>query len=232
MPTTRELLSLRKHPIAVAFLDAPPPGVPRWSAGPVPSGCTFWLRAMEGETFYTVPADHYECAVGCHTHRIALPPERAKELEDTVRYMVQAGYVAMEEVPGIPVLDATPAVVAYGPVDDAPFAPHLVIVPARPAQAMLVYEAAIKAGAGDALANALGRPGCAVLPLARATDRAALSFGCRGNRIFTGLPDDELYMAVPGPRWAAVSAALGQVLAANQAMTRAYEERRLRVLGA
>ena len=44
----------------------------------------FWEKAMSGHTFYTGPSDHYNCAVGSYTHSIALPAERAHELNDTM----------------------------------------------------------------------------------------------------------------------------------------------------
>ena len=53
------LLGLRHPPIAIGFLTEPPAGVPRWTSPAVAAGCVFWRKAMEGQTFYTVPADHY-----------------------------------------------------------------------------------------------------------------------------------------------------------------------------
>ena len=62
---------------------------------------------------------------------------------------------------------------------------------------MLVAEAAQAAGvAGDGAT--LGRPTCAVLPQAIATAKTASSFGCIGNRVYTGAHDDEGYFAIPG----------------------------------
>jgi uncharacterized protein (DUF169 family) len=81
------LLGLHHPPIAIGFLTDPPAGVPRWTGQAVAAGCVFWRKAMEGQTFYTAPADHYNCAVGCHTHRLPLPPERTRELNDTIGYM-------------------------------------------------------------------------------------------------------------------------------------------------
>jgi uncharacterized protein (DUF169 family) len=222
----QSLLGLSKPPVAVAYLDAPPPGLDAWDGGAVPAGCFFWKKAAEGRSFYTTPADHYNCAVGAHVHAIPLPVERGGELEQTVGFMVETGYLAMEEVPGIPTLPKTPAAIAYGPVGSAPFAPDVVIVAARPAQAMLLYEAAIAAGAGGALMNALGRPGCAVEPLALGSGSAALSFGCKGNRTFTGLPDDEMYLCVPGDRWEAVAAQVARLHRANADMGAYYAGRK------
>ena len=70
--------------------------------GTEPSGCSFWRVAAGGRTFYTVPSDHYNCAVGSHTHDIALPPDRAEELDQTLGFMTGIGYLRMEEVPGHP----------------------------------------------------------------------------------------------------------------------------------
>lgn len=221
----QDTLGLVHPPVAIGFFDAHPSGVAPWDGGPAPAGCAFWRAAMEGRCFYTAAADHYNCAVGSYTHAIVLPPERAAELQDTVGFMVANGYIAMSEVPGIPTLAKSPAYVAYAPVDKSPFRPDVVLVAARPASAMLLYEAAVRAGAAGAPANILGRPGCALLPLVSRTGQTALSFGCIGNRTFTGLPDDELYIAVPGTRWDEVAAAVTGVAAANSAMGQYYRGR-------
>ncbi len=222
MTNVQELLGLSKPPVAIGFLDTVPDGVEAWSGGAVPAGCFFWKMAQEGQTFYTIPADHYNCAVGAYTHKIALPAERSGELEGTIGFMVENNYLAMDEVPGIPTLSETPAVIAYAPADNAPFAPSVVIVAAQPAQAMLLYEAALQAGAGTALFNTLGRPGCAILPLALQTGAAVISLGCKGNRTFTGLPNEEMYLSIPGSHWSAVAEQVGRVHGANQAMANHY----------
>lgn len=224
MTNVQELLGLSRPPIAIGFLDSPPEGVEAWKEGSAPAGCFFWKRAQEGRTFYTTPSDHYNCAVGAYTHKIALPAERAEELEQTVGFMVQSNYIAMEEVPGIPTLPATPAIIAYGPADTAPFPPSVVVIAAQPAQAMLLYEAALRAGAGVALMNTLGRPGCAILPLSLQTGTAAISLGCKGNRAFTGLPDEEMYLSIPGNQWADVAAQVARIHQANQAMADHYNQ--------
>jgi uncharacterized protein (DUF169 family) len=220
------LLGLGKPPIAIAFLDAPPADIPRWQGGAVPAGCAFWQKAMSGDTFYTVAADHYNCAVGSHTHGIALPAERAHELNDTIAFMDRNDYVAMSEVSGIPTLPRSPAAVAYGPIDRAGFKPDVVLIAAKPAQAMLIYEAALKADAGSAVMGALGRPACAVLPLTTASGQTALSLGCKGNRTFTGLPDEEMYVAIPGDQWDAVLEKLAEAQEANASMERYYCDRK------
>lgn len=226
--TLKEILGLQKEPIAIGFLDAAPEGLAKWDGGEVPAGCAFWEKAASGQAFYTVPSDHYNCAVGSHTHKIALPEERAGELMETLEFMAENHYVAMSEVPGIPTLDKTPAVVAYAPLDSASFKPDVVLLAIKPAQAMLIYEAAVKAGAGNALTNALGRPACAVLPLTMASAATSISLGCKGNRTFTGLSDDEMYVSIPADRFAAVIEKLNEAHEANCAMAKHYEEKKAR----
>ena len=66
-------LRLERRPVAITSMGVTPRNVLKFS-GTVPSGCTFWRLASEGRTFYTVPSDHYNCAIGAHTHNIPLPP--------------------------------------------------------------------------------------------------------------------------------------------------------------
>src|SRR5665811_2076109 len=114
---------------------------------------------------YTVPADHFNYAVGAYTHNIQLPPERVQETEATLGMMFNLGYVRPEEVPGILRLPKEPAAVVYAPLGDAPVAPSVVLFVCRISSAMLLNEAAIRAGAGATL-PLLGRPTCMALPAA------------------------------------------------------------------
>jgi len=221
--SVQSLLGLKSPPVAVAYLEQPPANVPKWGSGAVPAGCAFWQRAVTAGPFFTEQADHLNCAVGCHTHNIPLPEARAHELMDTVGFMVKSGYLTMEEVPGIPTLKKSPRYVAYAPIEQASFAPDVVVVAARPGQLMLLQEAALKCGAGNALGQTLGRPGCAVLPLTVNSGKAAMSLGCKGNRLFTGTPEDEMYFSIPGAHWKAFEVALVAILEANVAMQEHYE---------
>ena len=141
-----ELLGIARRPVAVSFPEAPPPGVAAFE-GTVPSGCSFWRLAAQGRAFYTVEKDHYNCPIGSYTHNVALPQERAAELTQTLSLMSGIGYIRMEEVPGVPKLAKAPAYVAYAPADSASFRADVVVIAARPSEAMLLYEAAVRAGA-------------------------------------------------------------------------------------
>jgi uncharacterized protein (DUF169 family) len=224
-------LGLRVPPVAIGFFDEPPPGVPRRAGEQAPAGCAFWQEAQQGRSFYTEPADHYNCAVGAFTHSIELPPERADELQNTVSFMVENEYLSMAEVPGIPRLENAPRAVAYGPADAPGFEADAILVNARPEQAMLLYEACLKAGAGNPMTNTTGRPSCAVLPFTLSEGNAAMSLGCRGNRLYAGLREDELYVAIPAAYWPSVAEHLEAILRADDAMSGYYDRHAKDVAG-
>src|SRR5579862_1382669 len=124
-------LRLARRPVAVTFLDGEPTGGIERFSGTEPSGCSFWRLAAEGRVFYTVPSDHFNCAVGSYTFNIPLSPEREKETEQTLQLMFGVGYILPEEVPGIPRLAKTPNVVVFAPLGAAPLAPSVVLFSAR-----------------------------------------------------------------------------------------------------
>src|SRR4029077_10003687 len=201
--------------VAVSFRDSEPADVKKFE-GTEPSGCSFWRLAAQGKTFYTVPENHYNCAVGAYTHNIALSPEREKETEQTLKMMFDLGYVKPEEVPQIPRLAKGPKAIVYSPLADAPVDPDVVLFALRPAAAMLVQGAAGRAGVGVG-APSLGRPTCMALP-ASLQFGAIASLGCIGNRVYTGLDDDEMYVVLRGKDIGSVAEALHVIGAANTAM--------------
>jgi uncharacterized protein (DUF169 family) len=219
----REQLNLRRRPIAIAFRDTPPAGVPKFS-GSEPSSCSFWRVAAGGRAFYTVPSDHYNCAIGSHTHNIPLPPDRAQELTQTLGFMTGLGYVRMEEVPGIPQLPRTPAAIVYAPLADTPVDPDVVLVAGRPGPLMRLLEAAVRAGV-QAKTPIMGRPTCMALPAALAHGTLA-SAGCVGNRVYTDLGDDELYVAIPGRDLETLLGEADTIAAANAALADFHRARR------
>ena len=209
-------VTLRRRAVAVGFLDAAPAGLEKFE-GSEPSGCSFWrLAAAAGRSFYTVPENHLNCAVGAYTHNIPLSPAREKETEQTLQMRFDLGYVKPEEVPQIPRLAKTPSAIAYAPLRDATFEPDAVLFACKPAGAMLLQEAAGRAGIGSG-APALGRPTCMALP-ATLQAGSILSLGCMGNRVYTGLGDDEVYFVVKGTDLEALADALQVIAGANRAL--------------
>ena len=220
-------IGLEHRPVAVAFLPGAPPGVEKFE-GVRPSGCSFWKLASAGRTFYTTSADHYNCPIGSYTHNMTLPPERARELDETLGFMVSINYLRIEEVPSIPRLPETPGVVAYAPLAQTPVDPDVVLFWGPPAKVMVLQEAAIRAGVAGQLAT-LARPTCMILPAALSHGTVA-STGCIGNRVYTELDETELYVAVPGRDLARIAVEAAVVRAANAALLE-YHQARKRELG-
>jgi uncharacterized protein (DUF169 family) len=218
-----ELLHLTVPPVAIAFVDTPPPGVSRVSAGE-PAGCGYWRRAAGGEVFFTVADDHKGCPVGAHTHNVTLSPPEQASLMDMVQTMVGLSYLRMDEVPQIPTRRTPLQVAVYAPLAAAPVPPDVVLVRGNPQQLMLLAEAAQAAGLTGEGAT-LGRPTCAVLPEAINSARTAASFGCIGNRVYTGAGDTEAYFAIPGPHLGAIEEKLSVIVRANQELEKFHRGR-------
>jgi uncharacterized protein (DUF169 family) len=216
---------LNRRPVAIAFGESAPAGVAPLN-GTQPSGCSFWRLASAGKTFYTVPSDHYNCPIGSYTHNIALPKEREPELMNTLSLMVNAGYLKMHEVPGIPRLPKTPAITIYAPLGVTPVDPDAVLVSGTPGRLMLLHEAATRALDDRAMpVPLLGRPTCMAIPAALSSGIAS-SFGCIGNRIYTGISDEEFYTVIAGKHLAAILAELDTIASANAALSEYHSERR------
>ncbi len=213
-----EGLSLERRPVAIAFRDAPD-GIPKFT-GSEPAGCGFWKLAASGRVFYTEPRDHFNCPIGSYTHNLPAP---AQPLEQTLGLMAGIGYVRPEEVPGIARLETSPAVIVYAPLGESPVAPDVVLFSGRPGRLMLLEEAALRAGVAVKL-PLLARPTCMAVPLA-AGGAFAASSGCIGNRVYTGIGEDELYVALPGPDLERVAAELNTIREANATLTDYHRNR-------
>ena len=218
-----DALHLQRRPVAMTFRETPPAGVPQFT-GVEPSGCSFWRLAAGGRTFYTTPSDHYNCAIGSYTHNIPLPPERAQELDQTLTFMTGLGYVRTEEIPAIPRLPHTPQVVIYAPLGDSPLDPDVVLFAGLPGRLMLLQEAALRAGIGAQVLS-LARPTCMAVPAAL-TSGVIASTGCIGNRIYTDLGEEELYMVVPGKDLARVADEIQTITEANAKLSEYHRGRR------
>jgi uncharacterized protein (DUF169 family) len=218
-----DLLHLALPPVAITFLDAPPPGVPH-VAELEPAGCGYWRRAAEGETFFTSADDHKRCPIGAHTHHVTLSPAEQQELMGLVQTMVGLSYIRLEEVPQIPRRRTPLHVAVYAPLQATPVPPDVVLVRGNAQQLMLLAEAAQAAGVAGA-GPAMGRPTCAVLPEAENSARTAASFGCVGNRVYTGADENEAYFAIPGRQLEAIEERLGVIVQANAELEQFHRAR-------
>ena len=219
----QELLGLTQSPVAIAFRETAPSDIPRVTA-PAPAGCGYWKLAAEGQTFYTEASDHYTCPVGAHTHGVDLPPQVAAELNGLVQTMVGLQYLTMADIPMIPRRQDTFRVALYAPMAKATFAPDLILIRGTVRQLMLLAEAAQAAGIAGGTPT-MGRPTCAVLPETLQSGQTSSSFGCIGNRVYTGLGDDEGYYTIPGAKLAAIVATLSIITEANRQLEAFHRSR-------
>jgi uncharacterized protein (DUF169 family) len=219
----REILGLRRLPIKIGFLDALPAQLQRWAGGPVAAGCVFWDAAMDGKSFYTIAADHWNCAVGSYIHKIGLPVDRAREVDEAVAFMVETRYMDAAEVAAIPTLAREPGAIAYAPASSDAFAADVILLAATPGPLALVHDAARRAGIAVDGAELVGGPSCAALPAALKSGSLSLAFGCRSNRIFTKIGEGEAYVAIPAVKWDDFVARLLEVQRANLTMGAYYQ---------
>jgi uncharacterized protein (DUF169 family) len=218
-----KLLDLKSSPVAISFTGSAPAGVARVSSSE-PAGCGYWRRAAAGEVFFTEPADHKSCPVGAHTHHVELTPNEVKELQGLVGVMIGLEYLKPSDVPQIPTMKEAFRGAVYAPLDKAPLEPDVVLVRGNARQLMLLAEAAQSAGVSGA-GPTMGRPTCAVLPESILSKKTAASFGCIGNRVYTGAGDDEAYFAIPGEALGAVEERLGVMVNANRELEKFHRGR-------
>ena len=154
-------LELSLPPIAIAFRDAVPDGVPEFD-GSVPAGCVFWQEAAK-RTFATSAKHHALCSIGIHTLNLSqAPASQPEELRTTLEAMTGLDYVREEEVAAIPVVRRAVKHALYGPLADFPADPEVVLLFADARQGLVLSEAVGRVDGG--VPPAMGRPACAVVP--------------------------------------------------------------------
>ena len=216
-------LNLTSAPVAMAFLAGPPAGLTRVERAD-PAGCGYWKQAAEGRAFYTTADDHANCPIGAYTHGVDLSPEQGAQLQGMLGTMIELKYIKSDEVPQFPRRTQPFQVAAYAPLAHASFSPDIVVFRGNVKQIMLLAEAAKAAGAFDP-GTVMGRPACAMLPQAIAASTSVASVGCIGNRVYTDLGDDEMYLTVPGEAVTDVLSALDATLNANHALETFHRQR-------
>ena len=217
-------LELSLPPIAVAFRDAVPDGVPEFE-GTVPAGCVFWQEAAQ-RTFATAAAHHSLCSIGIHTmHLSQAPATQPEELGACLEAMMGLDYVREEEIAAIPVLKREAKHVLYGPLADFPTDPDVVLLFADARQGLVLSEALGRVDGG--IPPAMGRPACAALPHASNQGLATMSLGCCGARAYLdALSDDTALWALPWSRFDRYCEQIAIFASANRTLAMFHERRR------
>lgn len=225
----RNLLGLELPPVALAFVEEPPPGVETTNAV-VPSSCAFWRQAERG-VFYAPAEAHFNCAVGAMVMGFELPEPVQGDLGAAVEMMCNVSYLGADEPAHIPSVKRAKSGIVYGPLSDFPIEPDAVILWVTSRQAMLVNEAAGSSRWVEAAPRTLfGRPACAAIPSALESEKPVLSLGCTGMRTFTEILPDRLLTVVPGATLDEFERELVNVVDANGQMLSYYEEQKARLV--
>ena len=219
-----EALDLSLPPIAIAFPDALPDGVPEFE-GTVPAGCVFWQEAAT-RTFATSAGHHGLCSIGIHTHHLSgAPASQPEELGAALEAMMGLDYVREEEVAAIPVLEREAKHAVYGPLREFPLDPEVVLLFVDARQGLVLSEAVERVDGG--VAPAMGRPACAAVPHAINRGTSAMSLGCCGARAYLdALSDDVALWALPGSGLDAYCEQIAVLAGANRILTTFHERRR------
>jgi uncharacterized protein (DUF169 family) len=193
------LLKLDVPPLAITFSDDAPEEVPEFDepmseptedgrSGRVAASCVFWMKGTEG-TFTTVPTDHGNCSVGRVTHGFAKLDEVAGNSD--VAALLDSGWVAMEQVPKIPVVSRSYGHVTYGPLAETPVDPDIVFLRLTPKQLMVLNDALPEM-------SLEGKPQCHIIAMAKEQKLVAASIGCMLSRVRTEMGNHEMTCAIPG----------------------------------
>ena len=222
----QQILDLKRRPVAVAFRAEVPEGAEQFS-GSEPAGCSFWRLAAEGRTLATAPSDHYNCPIGSYTHNIPLPENRAKELPAVLETMVESGL--SEDGGGARHSGSSQTRQEYCVRAAGRYAGGSRCGALRGAGG----QAHAPGRSGDSRgrigqASLLARPTCMAIPAALAHGMVT-SAGCIGNRVYTGVGNDEMYAAVPGRALEQIARELETVESANLALAQYHQDRQHRL---
>ncbi len=226
----KEALKMEYSPVAIAFSNEPPEGVER-SPEPSPSACTFWRRGQT-KVFYATSDDHSNCPIGLMTMGFSLSPENSDKARSLVSTMASLHYFDPSEVAHLPTVEKSHEVVVYGPLDQFPLDPDLVLLMLDAYQGMIAAEAIGQVTwAENPQLGLFGRPACAALARAERGGNSTMSLVCIGARTYTDLGQEDMLLVVPFSQLAEATERLAAVVDANTALAAYHREQRRIIAG-
>ena len=218
-------LRLERTPVAFAFVDKAPDGVPV-TTSLEPSACTFWRQAEHG-VFYAAADRHLECGVGAMTMGFELPADRAPAAMELVGMMVEMGYLDSSEPTHLPMVKKPHQGILYGPLASFPGEPDVALAIVSPQQGMLLAEAsdAVTLREQPGLPT-FGRPACAAVAWTANKNDVTLSLGCIGARTYVEVPDDRAIVIIPGGALDQIASKLGSLAKANRDLAAFHQQRK------
>ena len=171
-------------PVAISFrspgseplVARPEPNYPEPNdhgrTGQVPAGCVFWIHGTE-KTFSTEASDHGNCSVGSYTHWFITLEEAATK--DDVGAVLESGWVDEAAVQTLPHVADKPGSVVYGPLEESPITPDVVLLRINGLGLMTLKDAF-----PDMPVE--GKPQCHIVAMAKEQQVIAASVGCALSR--------------------------------------------------
>ena len=192
-------LMLDLPPVALTFVDQPPPDVLVMGKEP-PSFCSLW-RWGEGSVFYAAGQQHLGCLVGGMVSGYPLSGSQMEEVQGMLEEMCPAEDAAPDKLDDIPRIGRPLSGAVYGPLWQFPLQPDLVLMWGNIVQAAVLQEVAGPLmWRGNPQGALFPRPACSVLAIALGHEKPAYSLGCVGMRAYTEIPNELGLLALPGDR--------------------------------
>ena len=189
-------LGIEIPPVAMTFVSNEPEEIPPLFRDP-PSFCSLW-RMAELRVFYASAEQHEGCGIGGVVSGFMSSTGREDELVSLLEDLCEAGVGTSEEIELTPRFEEPGSGVVYGPLWKTPLEPDLVLMWATLPQMGVVQEIIGKIMWRDNPQGAVfTRPACGVLPIAHQRRKSAMSLGCVGMRLYTGIPPRLFLIAMP-----------------------------------
>ena len=190
-----ERLGIEIPPVAMAFVSERADIAPLYRDPP--SFCSLW-RMAEIRPFYATAEQHLGCGIGGVVSGFMSEEGREEELARLLTDMCDAEVGTTEEISETARFQGRGAGVVYAPLWKMPLEPDLALLWATLPQMGVIQEIIGKFMWRDNPQGAVfTRPACAVLPIAHQNQKPALSLGCIGMRLYTGIPSRLFLLAIP-----------------------------------
>ena len=189
-------LGIEIPPVVMAFVNEPPADVPPLYRDP-PSFCSLW-RMAELRVLYASAEQHEGCGIGGVVSGFMSDEGQEDELAALLTEMCDAEVGTTEEIAETARFVDPGVGVVYGPLWRMPLEPDLVLMWATLPQMGVVQEIVGRImWRNNPQGAVFTRPACGVLPIAHQHGRTAMSLGCVGMRLYTGIPPSLFLIALP-----------------------------------
>ena len=189
-------LDIQLPPVGLAFVQEQPDDVPQL-VKEAPSFCTLW-RWAEERVFYASAEQHMGCAIGGMVAGFLSPEGRMDELTALLEDMCEAGQGDEDEISQTARFSHDSVGIVYGPLWTIPIVPDVVLMWATlPQMGVLQEITGSILWRNNPQGAVFTRPACGVLAIADSRAKPAMSLGCLGMRLYTGVPPQLFLIAVP-----------------------------------